>query len=103
MSTQVGYTFEWDPEKNAANVRKHGVHFLKASQIFHDPRAITVFDVWHSDKEERWYTIGVDRGANVLVVNHTHRQGPQGEVHLRLISARKPNQRERGQYFRRKP
>ncbi len=29
--------FEWDPEKNLANRRKHGISFEEASTIFEGP------------------------------------------------------------------
>jgi uncharacterized protein len=33
--------FEWDPRKEAANQRKHGVGFREAATVFGDPLAIT--------------------------------------------------------------
>jgi uncharacterized DUF497 family protein len=29
--------FEWDPDKVAANVKKHGVEFAEAMTVFGDP------------------------------------------------------------------
>ncbi len=46
--------FDWDPEKENANVRKHGVSFGLAITVFRDPGLLTVFDVDHSETEERW-------------------------------------------------
>ncbi len=34
--------FEWDPNKAAANVRKHGVRFSEATGVFSDDYAITI-------------------------------------------------------------
>jgi uncharacterized DUF497 family protein len=31
--------FEWDDEKAAANVRKHGIGFEEAKSVFRDERA----------------------------------------------------------------
>ncbi len=44
--------FEWDPKKAASNLRKHGVSFNEALQVFQDPLAIKLFDEEHSDREE---------------------------------------------------
>ena len=33
---------EWDPRKNAANKRKHGVSFEEASTVFGDPLSLTM-------------------------------------------------------------
>ncbi len=35
---------EWDPRKNAANKRKHGVSFEEASTVFGDERALLLED-----------------------------------------------------------
>jgi uncharacterized DUF497 family protein len=31
--------FEWDPEKAAANLKKHGISFQEAATVFGDPLA----------------------------------------------------------------
>lgn len=45
------YIFEWDPEKAASNVRKHGVTFEEASLVFRDPHAESRYDDEHSSSE----------------------------------------------------
>jgi len=49
--------FEWDPRKNAANRRKHGVGFRKATTVFGNPLAVTFpdasFDVRASLSDHR--------------------------------------------------
>lgn len=47
--------FDWDPEKDAENVRKHGVSFARAQYAFADPRRVIARDVGHSLDEERFY------------------------------------------------
>lgn len=37
-------TFEWDPNKAAANAEKHGVTFEEAATAFGDPLSITIDD-----------------------------------------------------------
>jgi len=46
---------EWDSQKAAANLKKHGVDFADAATVLHDEQAITV----RGDKgdEERYVTI----------------------------------------------
>jgi uncharacterized DUF497 family protein len=51
--------FEWDSDKAAENVAKHGVTFEEAASIFSDPLAITFPDPDHSVDEERALTFGV--------------------------------------------
>jgi hypothetical protein len=45
--------FEWDENKNRANMRKHGIDFREAVYVFSDPHALSVPDDDHSDDEER--------------------------------------------------
>lgn len=90
--TYTHRSHEWDPEKAAANRRKHGVDFASAVGVFEDDRALTIRDL-DSDREDRFVAIGMDRLARILVVVFTLR----GE-HVRLISARKANSWERRQY-----
>jgi uncharacterized DUF497 family protein len=40
--------FEWDAEKAAENLKKHGVSFEEAVTIFYDPLAATFDDPDHS-------------------------------------------------------
>ena len=51
--------FEWDPEKRAANLAKHGVSFAEASTVFEDPLSVTVPDPRHSRGEERFAILGM--------------------------------------------
>jgi uncharacterized DUF497 family protein len=41
--------FEWDDEKAAANVRKHGIGFEEAKSVFRDERAKLIGDPDHSE------------------------------------------------------
>jgi uncharacterized DUF497 family protein len=75
--------FEWDPDKAAANERKHGVTFLEAATVFGDPLAITFGDPDHSVNEQRYLTFGLSRLGRLLIVSHTDR-----EDRTRIISAR---------------
>ena len=85
--------FEWDPRKARINLRKHGVSFTEAGTIFGDELAITVSDPDHSDKEDRYITIGWSDRRRLLIVSHTDR-GDQ----IRIISARELTKAERKEY-----
>ncbi|MGB7415480.1 MAG: BrnT family toxin [Thermosynechococcaceae cyanobacterium] len=87
------YNFQWDPKKARSNVSKHGISFRLATQVFKDPRALTLFDEEHSLDEERWMTLGLVPSGQCLVIIHTFEE--QGnEVDVRLISARKATRQE---------
>ena len=62
------YNFEWDPEKAKLNMRKHDVSFEEAATVFHDPNSITIFDEDHTEKEERWITIGISVSGRLIIV-----------------------------------
>jgi uncharacterized protein len=94
----VRYEFEWDPKKAKRNVEKHRVSFERAASLFNDPGAISIFDEAHSDKEERWITLGRDRTGSVIVVCHTFQQHLPLLVRIRIISARKATKKEKNIY-----
>lgn len=85
--------FEWNPRKEAANRRKHGVRFREATTVFRDPLAATFPDIDHSVSEQRFLTIGASVRGRILVVAHTESQGK-----IRIISARPVTRRERRYY-----
>ena len=86
-------SFEWDPIKAAANVRKHGVRFSEALGVFSDDYAITLHDDESDPNEQRFVTLGVGIKGRVLVVVYCYR----GE-NLRIISARTAGRLERENY-----
>jgi uncharacterized DUF497 family protein len=55
----------WDPEKAAANVRKHRVGFHEAATVLDEPLSTTLPDVAPSEGEMRVLTIGASaKGAD---------------------------------------
>lgn len=90
--------FEWDADKAAQNLRKHGVKFNVAARAFFDPNRIEVYDGREAYGEDRWATIGYADPALLYVV-YTVRTGET----IRLISARKANEQERKQYRQANP
>jgi hypothetical protein len=85
--------FEWDPGKAEVNLKKHRVSFDEASTVFDDPLFITFLDEEHSIGEERYITMGLSKGGNLLLVAHTDRGG-----RIRIISAREATRNERRFY-----
>ena len=65
-------TYEWDPAKAAANLRKHRVAFEEAVSVF---------------------TIGRSARRRVLFLAHAERDG-----RIRIISARRATRREQDAY-----
>ena len=92
------YNFEWDPVKAKQNSLEHKVSFERATTVFQDVNQLSIFDEDHSDNEERWLTLGLDRNGVLLVVVHTFRETNDSDVSVRIISARKATQKEIKQY-----
>lgn len=99
MHPSFEHQFEWDSVKARFNYRKHGITFERAAAVFHDPRALSLFDEEHSSFEDRWITLGLDQGGVPVVVCHTfeHEEGHH-KARVRIISARKATRREIQQY-----
>jgi uncharacterized DUF497 family protein len=87
----------WDENKNRENIRKHGVSFKEAGEIFNDPLHISVLDKRFDYYEERWITIGATKKGAFLVVGHLYSVTQVDEV-IRIITARKATKRERELY-----
>jgi uncharacterized DUF497 family protein len=85
--------FEWDPEKAASNLEKHGIEFVEATTVFADPLELTITDPDHSENEDRFISLGRSASGTVLVVSFTER-----ESRIRVISARPATPRERREY-----
>ena len=120
--TIADMAFEYDVQKEQANIRKHGISFRTAARVFFDEDYIEEFDSAHSDEEKRYNVIG-DTSAgyakihaaigniqrfygeadDILYVVYTERirkneEGREFEV-IRMISARLANSFERGLYY----
>lgn len=90
--------FEWDENKNRANITKHGIDFEQAKAVFDDPDLLTYVDDRFEYGEAREISVGlmplVTQGQSlVVVVVHIDRDGI-----TRIISARKATKRERRLY-----
>jgi hypothetical protein len=89
----LGLAYEFDPDKAAANLRKHGVSFEEAFTVFSDPLASMLPDDQHSGDEPRFVTVGMSSAGRVLFIVYTERGS-----RIRLIGARLATARERQQY-----
>ena len=83
--------YQWDKNKAASNLQKHGIEFADAISVFSDELAITIPE--NRFDEERFVTIGMDAFGRILVIVFTWRSED-----IRLISARLAERRERKQY-----
>ncbi len=92
------YHFEWDPVKNKTNLRKHGISFEEATEIFLDPLQLSIPDNEHGELEERWITLGNNQAHQLRLVVHTFMTYHQDQVTLRIISARPATRHEQKQY-----
>ena len=92
------HKFEWDSSKAEQNLRAHSITFERAATVFQDPQALSEFDEEHSQDEDRWITLGLDRTGSLLVVCHTYHEETTSSDRIRLISARKATPNEARQY-----
>ncbi|MEX2151543.1 MAG: BrnT family toxin [Steroidobacteraceae bacterium] len=87
--------FEWDPAKDEANQKKHGVAFEEPKTAFFDDFARVIVDPEHTDLEERYILLGMSIKLNILVVCHCHFDE---ENIVCILSARRADPSERAQY-----
>lgn len=85
--------FEWNDKKALENVKKHGVTFGEATEVFYDPNAVETEDTQHSVDEKRFSIIGYSTRRLLFVVFAER----HGDV-IRIISARRPTPSERKAY-----
>ena len=80
--------FEWDEAKSEACFLARGFDFTYAAQAFFDPDRLVRADTRRLYGEDRYQLLG-KIGQRLFAVVYTPRQGA-----MRIISARKANQRE---------
>lgn len=77
--------FEWDPDKDKLNTKKHGICFEIAKRVFLDEDRLELFDDKHSSAgDERYITIGMIKDISRLIVLVYTVRGDN----IRIISAR---------------
>ncbi len=85
--------YEWDSDKNAANMKKHAISFEEATEIFEGPVFTRLDDRFHKG-EIREISFGFLGSTVILSVAHTDRDG-----RTRIISARKATKSERKVFY----
>lgn len=86
------FFFEWDQNKNQANIRKHGIDFASVEDMFRYPMLILP-DTRDDYGEERTVSLGWLK-EHVGVVVYAERQGDV----IRIISVRKATREESRTY-----
>lgn len=86
--------FDFDPAKDAANRLKHGVPLSFGSRVFDDPLFRVFASIRAIDGEERHKAVGYIEGKLWTAVYNERETG------LRLISVRRSNSSEQGNYDR---
>jgi uncharacterized protein len=66
--------YEWDEDKNLANIEKHGVSFAEAMQAFLDSKRKIRLNTKHSAIEMRYYCLGMVH-SRVMTVRFIVRGG----------------------------
>jgi uncharacterized DUF497 family protein len=84
--------FEWDEAKNQENIRKHGLDFGDAWEIFGGP-LFPALDLRADYGEDRWKVTGL-LGSRVVVVTFVFRDNKS----VRIISLRKALRHERKKF-----
>ena len=87
-----GLSFEWAKEKAATNLRKHGVSFELACEVFMDP-LLRLKDAGDEDGFAQ-AVIGETLDEHLLFVVHMMRNDDV----IRIVSARPVTSHERGEY-----
>jgi len=77
----IDMNYEWDENKAASNLRKHGILFSDAVAVFEDDMALSREDI-DAFEEQRFVVTGMDFMGRVLTIAYTYRYGT-----IRLISA----------------
>lgn len=85
--------FEWDGQKDLANIRKHGVSLEEACEAFFDPFLFVVDEEEFIDDELREKVIAMTPDWRLLYIVYVMRND-----RIRLISAREATNAERECY-----
>lgn len=85
--------FEWDRQKDLANIRKHGVSLEEACEAFFDPFLFVVDEEEFIDDELREKVIAMTPDWRLLYIVYVMRND-----RIRLISAREATNAERECY-----
>ena len=85
--------FDWDENKAATDLAKHGVSFNEAMTVFADPLYVDFYDPDHSHDEDRYIIVGQSERGRLLIVSYAEREDA-----TRLINSREATPVEREAY-----
>jgi uncharacterized DUF497 family protein len=85
--------FQWDQNKNNTNIKKHGIDFIDAIEIFQHPLLASI-DRKKNYGEERWAGIGILKGTIAVIV---YIEDDYNDT-IRIISVRKATKNESEKY-----
>jgi uncharacterized DUF497 family protein len=85
--------FEWDAQKAARNIRKHGIAFENAREVFFDP-FLRMMEPEVYNGQIRETIVGMTRNWRLIYVVYTILKGDI----FRIISARPVTKHERKEY-----
>jgi uncharacterized DUF497 family protein len=88
-----GIRFEWDRNKSESNLRKHGIAFENACEVFFDP-FLRIMDPEIRNDQIREVVVGMTMNWRLLYVIYTMLK----DDIFRIISARPVTKHERKQY-----
>jgi uncharacterized DUF497 family protein len=84
---------EFDTEKDATNIARHGVTLALGAKIFDDHELLIMPTIREQDREERYKAIGLI-GDKLWTAIHVYR----GDV-VRFLSVRRSNTSEQRSYY----
>ena len=87
--------FEWDEQKNQANIVKHELDFADVSKVFRLPLRVCLYER-QDYEEDRWIGIGILDGRVVVIIFQKI-----DDQTIRIISLRKalPYERKNYEYY----
>jgi hypothetical protein len=91
--------YEWDPQKDVLNQRKHGLRLKDGIPALEDPQGISSPDDRFDYSEERMITLGLGRNDVLAVVSVERTYSDDGEEITRIISVRKAVKHEQEAYY----
>ena len=85
--------FQWDQNKNNTNIKKHGIDFIDAIEMFQHPLLASIDRRINYD-EERWVGIGILKGIIAVIV---YTEDDYNDS-IRILSVRKATKNESEKY-----
>ena len=85
--------YEYNQNKKAANLKKHGLDFDDAKLVFESAQIVTFEDSRHDYGEVRYITLGLLNGDVVMLVT------TETNTTVRIISMRKAEKHEQTIYY----